>query len=169
MSKPLTQTERLILLNQYRILEAVCPDNANAYKRAQSIVEAGYEAHYEDLYEGINLPPVTAEVSGEVLDILDLHRWLKESYDDLADKSGIDLYRIEFKGFDGNNEGEQLAYTRFFCAPGEAKYEMLPKGDNYNSHSQTLDWYRTKLRRWQAIGKPTTLTKEQILAIIANR
>ncbi|AUX31951.1 MULTISPECIES: YfbU family protein [Sorangium] len=163
----LTKLERLILSNQYRILEALYPKQG--YDRSREIVENGYEQDYERLAEHIDDDVVTTEESKEVRDILHFHRILKQSYDKLDDKSGIEPESIEFAGFDGNDDQESklLGYVRYYCAPGERKYTELNKGDDYNSHTPMLSTYRTMLKRWHEMGKPVPLTTEQIQKVIA--
>ncbi len=41
----MTNAQRLILSNQYFLMSQLDPNNANKYKRLQTIVERGYEIH----------------------------------------------------------------------------------------------------------------------------
>src|SRR5215213_6356987 len=52
-SMDLTRKERLILWNQYSILEALCPEEAEHYERRKTIVAEGYKTHYDSLYSHI--------------------------------------------------------------------------------------------------------------------
>jgi hypothetical protein len=50
----LSKTERLILLNQYRILEKVDPGQANSWRNAAEIVDNGYTLEYDSLARGLD-------------------------------------------------------------------------------------------------------------------
>lgn len=43
----LSRTERWMLSNQYRILEALYPADAGSYARHREALESGYELHYD--------------------------------------------------------------------------------------------------------------------------
>src|SRR5437762_170959 len=101
----LDRKDRLILFNQYRILELLNPKEADYYQRAQAVMARGYEFHYESLAENIYKNPMPEKASLEVHDILQMHRDLNDSFNGLKDKAGIDPHDLRFMGFDGNNEG----------------------------------------------------------------
>ncbi len=84
-----------------RILEAVCPEEAEGYKHWREAVEGGFTMHYD-----IGAPWLGEEMDiedqREVLDILDMYSALGHSYKQLDDKSGIepapgDVSRIRWK------------------------------------------------------------------------
>lgn len=167
----LSRTERWMLANQYRILEALYPDEADAFAEAREALESGYELHYRWLAERIYDAPdtMTAEECTEVVDILDMHRALKRSYEALSDKSGIEEYAIQFHGFDGNNETKQLAYARFFCNLDGGRFTELDRGDDFNSHMPSLDTYRRMLAEWKRLDKSHELSRDQIVKITEAR
>ena len=43
-----TLEQRLILINQYKILEKLYPEDAKTYARYQEILNKGYTLHYHD-------------------------------------------------------------------------------------------------------------------------
>ena len=45
----LSRTERWLLANQYRILEALVPDEADWFRKARTVVEEGFAGEYEDI------------------------------------------------------------------------------------------------------------------------
>ncbi len=165
INKP-TKTDRFFLAHIYRILSTLHPDDARWYERAQTIVERGYESYYDDLASTIRDEVMAREESKEVIDILQLHRLLKDAYKRVTDKTGIDADQIEFQGFDGNHEGKQLDFVRFLCAPEEHKFTELRMGDDYNSHIPMLSRYREMLSRWRDMGEPNEMSKSQILQVI---
>src|SRR3954468_5735854 len=124
MALKLTRTERWILANQYRILEALYPDEAKRLAEYREAIEHGYELHYDWIAHSIydKGDALSAEECKEVIQILDMHRALKRSYEALTDKSGIKEYGVKFAGFDGNNETAQMAYARYFCEQDGGKF-----------------------------------------------
>ena len=90
----LTKTERWILSNQYRILEKLCPDEADEFAEAREVVECGYEQDYGGISQHIDKVPMSVEDCKEVVDILLMFSEMKYAFDTLDDKSGIDLERI---------------------------------------------------------------------------
>ena len=70
-----TLEQRLILINQYKILEKLCPEDAEVYSQYREILEGGYTLNYNDLLQMIS-DDISEEQLREVLDILDMYRWL---------------------------------------------------------------------------------------------
>jgi len=157
----LDSKDRLILLGQFRILEKIDPDNKGDYQRAAKIIEYGYESYYDSI-GGPILDPVTEQVCEEVHNILEMYRWLGQSYDGLADKSGIDAHDVKFRGFDGNNETDHLCFGEFLTSEG--KYEESPV---FNSHSQVIEMYRRMLKEFEQVKNEYPLGKADIQRILA--
>lgn len=166
----LTRTERWMLVNQHRILEALYPKEKEYHKNACEALENGYELEYDGLCENIykDADTMTLDECKEVVDILAMFDALKQSYKSLKDKSGVEEGRTKFLGFDGNNESKQMAYARFFCTGGSIKrFSDLDKGDNFNSHMPTLSGYRNMLREWKPTRTKFPLSKDDIVRIAA--
>jgi uncharacterized protein YfbU (UPF0304 family) len=166
----LTRTERWMLANQYLILEALYPEDARYYKEVRTVLEEGYELHYDwisqRIYSGESI--LSEAECKEVIDTLAMFEALQDSYKILADKSGIEEWRVKFRGFDGNHETKQLAYASFFCAHGGGRFQSLEKPKDLNSHSPSLERYRRMLAHWKQSGEEYRLTKEQIMKIISD-
>lgn len=160
----LSRIERLLLANQYRILELVSPRNGDVYADLRRALEAGYELHYVEFMQEIadeeDIPSL--ERCKEILDILQMFRVLKYSYRDLKDKTGIDESRVQFAGFDGNYEMQEICYVRYVCREGSGRFEELDSGDFFDSHCQMLSDYQAMLRRWEQVADKYRLTKEDI-------
>lgn len=160
----LSEKDRLILYNQYRILEKLYPDEEKECQLAQEVLLNGYELEYDELIEMMRIVP--KEVCNEVIDVLQMFRSLFFSYENLKDKSGINEYDVKFQGFDGNEEGKHYSYAKFFIKDKE-RYEELNDCE-MNSHSNKLDQYREMLGVWRQFERYSShLTKEQILEIIS--
>jgi uncharacterized protein YfbU (UPF0304 family) len=158
----LGRTERLLLYNQYTILQVVDPENRDHYSLLATIISEGYELEYERLWHSID-KPMPSERCRAVLDILQMYRAINDSYSRLSDKSEIDEARVRFQGFDGNNEAEELAYARF-TVNRVGRYEEFKEAVN-NSHAPLMHWYNDRLTRWKASADPYNLTREDIVRI----
>jgi uncharacterized protein YfbU (UPF0304 family) len=159
----LSKTERLILTNQYRILEKLFPSESESYSQFQKILENGYQLHYCEIFQNINEEPMPREQSREVLDILNMYQEMNNCYDRLDDKSGIDPQDLKFPGFDGNNETELLSYARYYVED-LGRYSRL--GITYfNSHHPTIEMYRRMLEEYR---KATiAVQKDDVIRILA--
>ena len=162
----LSRFERLVLTNQYSILEKVDPEYAEHYGRYREALQQGYELEYQDIAHLIDEHTRAEDDCRFVMDVLDMHRVLHFSYRDLKDKSGVDPDQIAFRGFDGNNEAAQLRYMRYLRAQDKWQ-ELGDPGGDFNSHMPTLGRYREMLKRWKQSKDESRLTKEDILRITA--
>jgi uncharacterized protein YfbU (UPF0304 family) len=97
----------------------------------------------------------------EVLEFFEMFRVLRQSYDDLPDKSGIDENLITFDGFDANDPNENL-YLQ--AAREIAMYSR--DFDVFDSHMPRLRGYQRMLQAWRESSNKENLTKEDILRII---
>ena len=105
----LSLKDRLILSNQYRILEKLYPEEADSLANDRRAIENGYTMNYAWL-TGHLLDELSEERCNEVWDILEMHRALNFTYRNLKDKEGIDEKKLKFRGFDGNEETKQFSY-----------------------------------------------------------
>ncbi len=159
----LTKTERLILINQYRMLSVICPDEKKDSDIAIDILANGYKHNYDSLVDFLS-DDMPEEISKEVIDILQMFRSLNNSYHELNDKSGIDKGNVIFQGFDGNEETEHYSYADFFIN----KYDRYSEFSKVaiNSHCNMLYMYRPMLKAWSKYERYQSLNKEQIIEII---
>ncbi len=162
----LTRVERWILSNQYRILAALRPDEADHLEQKCEALDSGYELHYGWLAEHIVEDTMSEDECKEVLDILAMFDGLRLSYKTLSDKSGIDESDIRFQGFDGNNETKQMGYAQYFCLQDDGRFTDIVNTKNLNSHMPTMWRYQPMLREFKAIGKGMDLTKDEILRVV---
>ena len=161
----LTDTERLILANQYEILATLKDDDS--YARLAEELCDGHEWLYQQHFDYFS-PNMREEDAEFVVTILGIYSDLRESYQQLDDKSGIEPYQVEFPGFDGNNEGELLAFSRALRNSDRFVDTVPERGKN--SHMPTRDIYSRMMEKWEELGKPHfPLSREQILTLLAAR
>ena len=129
----LSLKDRLVLINQYNILELLKPEEKKHYANLLEVLENGFELEYETLFSSIDNEVVSIQECKEVLDILEMFKALKFSFYQLEDKSGIEENKIKFQGFDGNHELKQMTYARFLKKT-ERFTDILDNENNNNSH-----------------------------------
>lgn len=186
----LTLAERRILANQWHIRAKLEPEFADDFERMAEILEHGYELQYG---EALCLwGEVPREICQEVLEILDMFRFLQNSFDNLEDKEGLTERDVVFRGFDGNEESKHLCFADFYCAKdryGDLRFSGLGDGIvtveelrgirvNLNGHLPALGSYRRMLVPWLRIREEridnydagiNNLTAAQIREIVAER
>ncbi len=163
-----SRKERIILCNQYLILEKLYPENAEGYAQTRKALEHGYALHYSDLAQNIYEDELSEQECKEVLDILEMYSFLTFAYKKLKDTEGIDEKRIKFDGFDGNSETSRMTYVRYFIKD-LGRFQELDSGGDFNSHIQRLHRYQKMLREWQLSPDKFKLTKDDIIRITSAR
>lgn len=159
--------DRLILSNQYRILEALYPDERDAYAKSRAAVEGGYSLHYSDVAECLN-DELTPQQCEEVADILEMFSSLQSGFQKLTDKTGIEPHALVFPGFHGNDETGYLNYAHYLIKKTGRHDYPDSTADDLNSACPLLESYRGMLQVWRPM-KSRPLSKDQILTILAAR
>ena len=144
MELDLTNAERLMLINQYKILAKLNEGTSDEdyYNKRVEILERGYEWYYSNF---IHSAPLRKEVSDETMDILNMFRQLGAYVEQLTEpeRETLDVKKLSFRGFDGNND-PHFGFTKFIIEKDD-KYPEY-KGTYLNSHtSSTLPQYRGML------------------------
>jgi len=157
----LSRKERLLLFNEFLILQRLDPGNEEYYKRCCKILECGFEIEYHHVYSAIWEDVLPINKSRYVMDVLDLHWALKRSYDELRDKNGITEADISFRGFDGNNESDLLNYAEYLQEESQRWTELL-QNRGLNSHFPTYPRYQKMLALWEQVGDKWHMTPTEI-------
>lgn len=169
MKFDITDKERLILANQYEILSKLDKNEGDYYARLAGNLRQGHAWLYNQAFD--HLAPVLAdEQASLVTTILGIYADMKNSYRDIKEETeGIDESRLEFPGFDGNNESELLGFTGALLEDG--RYVHLLGKTALNSHCAMEDTYSRMIGRWHELGEPRyPLSKEHIQSLLsANR
>jgi uncharacterized protein len=157
----LTKFQRLVLVNQFLILEKLYPERANDYEITREALQAGYPTWYDDDFSYLIFDGLTEKQCKDADDILCMFWDMSNTYDSLEDKSGIDEKRVRFWGFDGNNETEYMGYADYVINK-KSRYSGLIA---QNSHRPTLGTYRRMLMEWQKSENKYNLTKDDLIRI----
>ena len=164
----LSAVERLLLINQFRLLELLAGKESEYYSKARSILEGGYTLLYGDIFEGISNEMSLPECN-YVSDVLEMHQSMRDSFNDLTDKEDLSLTDIGFRGFDGNNERKEQVFALFLKQNGLWKNTTSAPGtpEDLNSHFPTAARYREMLDKWlQLKDERHHMTAAQIKGII---
>lgn len=150
----LTLKERLILMNQYAILEKLDPENAKDYANKYKALDYGFTLNYAWLFENMS-EEMSKDECEEVINILNMYRAITFSYFTIHNTKNISDDRYKFKGFDGNEESKYYSYCNYFIMD-LGRFQELTYGYNYpdlNSHSPMLKKYRLMLNIWEGFGE----------------
>ncbi|MCG9666287.1 hypothetical protein VME0621_02745 [Vibrio mediterranei] len=145
----MTNAQRLILSNQYYLMAKLTPENAEKYKRLQTIVERGYELQMREINKEYGC--LVEDECREVIDIMEMYHAMQESNKMLSDeeRNDVDQRRLQFLGFDIATEAQLVNYVRFLI-DSEGLYPQFDKGDHhFNSHVPMLEKYRRMLVTWR--------------------
>lgn len=163
----LSLPERLILANQFQILAARNPAEAEDYKKLITIAERGFSEQYGRLFEGFDRVGLTLEQCEYVGQVLDTFWCIQDSYDGLADKAGLEPADVVFPGFDGNNELSFITYAKFRLNDGDFKGLRYVPG--LNAHRPTESRYCRVVQRYESTTAGThshELSAAQIRAVL---
>lgn len=171
----LNKKDRLILSNQYRILEALYPDEAKDFQIARTAVEKGFEIAYAFNAEHIDDEVLNQDECNFVLEVLAMHRAmnfaLKNIKQENPDYAEITDENIHFEGFDGNNETKHMSFTQYFIHDLD-RFRELTNGNEYadfNSHSPKVEVYERQIEVWKALPNKYELTAENLITLIEAR
>lgn len=165
----LSKKDRLFLINQYEILKELKSDSSSYYEELIEILQNGYETFYSQ-FDGFVYDGMSSEQSRLVFDILDVYRSVEDYKKNNPGDEEIEGHLwSNFKGFDGNNEIEYMAFAKFLIEKqGKFAEQLVYQGetDNYNSHMPTLDKYRNMVQKWRELGGNYETSKDHILEIL---
>ncbi len=164
----LSKKDRVLLINQYRILAALSKDDESHYLELIQILEHGYEIFYSMVDEWIS-DDMPEEAGRFVLNVLDLYRVVEDAKRSTRDTRLAEHDFGVFPGFDGNNESEYLGFCRFLIEKQgkfQEQEQYLSKNDGMNSHMPMIQKYQRMLDAAGDLTAARRLSPEQILAIL---
>jgi uncharacterized protein YfbU (UPF0304 family) len=162
----LTKAERLLLINQHRILEKLYPQDAAAHAHTRDALERGFPISYPaEIDEALS-----EREAQEVLDVLSMYLAITRAVNALASDDALRTnHNAQFQGFDGNYEGNHFAYAQY-CIKQPDKWDELKgqSGDRFNSHEPMLPTYLAMLEVWASL-RANPLTREGLQRILEAR
>ena len=164
----LTPVERLLLSNQFQILAALHPEEAERYEELSEILDRGYEALYDRAFEAQFEEPLTAADGQEVIDVLAMYEALQRAYDALPDTGGLPPEAVAFPGFDPRSE-HQAGFAKFYCEADGGRFQTVRRRTaDFISDQPMRAKYHAMLRRWEACADRTRLTAADLARIVAD-
>jgi uncharacterized protein YfbU (UPF0304 family) len=164
----LNKKDRVMLINQYRILAALYKEDEAHYRELIGILESGYEIFYSMIDEWISDDMPIGE-GKFVLNILDLYRAIEHLKRSSKNRELADHHYSFFHGFDGNNETEYMGFCRFIIDE-QGKYQeqeqYFLKNDHLNSHMPMVDKYKRMLEVSSTVPDIWSMNVEEALKIL---
>lgn len=164
----ITKKDRLILINQYKILAKLEPEDETHYLELISILENGYTIFYSQIDQWIS-DELPVEEGKFVLNILDIYRAVEDIKRSSRDKRLLEHPYSFFRGFDGNNETEHMAFCRFLIETQgkfQEQNQYLLKNDNLNSHMPMREKYMKMLSAAEIIPSIWDMSVDDALSIL---
>jgi len=166
----LTPKDRLILVNQYKILEALGPDEDEVveYAKAREILRNGYASEIADLFTGITESYVSHKTSLEVCDVLLMFDNIYFAIEQVGDDEIEHSSSLQFSGYDIHGEDEHLKYCTFRLNQPDFTNRIKNKSGNYNSPRPMIDTYNRMVKAWRESVEPPKLTRDDLVRIAAS-
>ena len=160
----MTNAQRLILSNQYKMMTMLDPANAERYRRLQTIIERGYGLQMRELDREFG--ELKEETCRTIIDIMEMYHALHVSWSNLQDQQSIDERRVTFLGFDAATEARYLGYVRFMVNV-EGRYTHFDAGTHgFNAQTPMRGKYQRMLNVWHACPRQYHLSANAINQII---
>ncbi|WP_067705718.1 MULTISPECIES: YfbU family protein [unclassified Erwinia] len=160
----MTAPQRLILANQYKIMSMLDPDNAESYRRQQTIIERGYGLQMRELDREFGA--LSEAQCRTLIDIMEMHHALHVSWTNLKDPSVIEARRLMFHGFDAATEAQLLGYVRFMVHV-EGRYTHFDSSlHGFNAQTPMWEKYQRMLTVWHTCPRQYHLSANEIAQII---
>lgn len=164
----LTKKDRILLINQYKILAALNKDEESHYLELIEVLERGYEIFYSLVDEWVS-EDMPEDEGRFVLNVLDLYRAIEDVKRITKDERLLKHDYSFFKGFDGNNETEHMAFCRFLIETQGKFQEQRPyklRNDNLNSHMPMIEKYQRMLDVAAGFASTLKMSPDQVLTVL---
>jgi uncharacterized protein len=164
----LSKKDRVLLINQYKLLAALYKEEEAHYRELISILENGYEIFYSMIDEWISgdMPTIEGKF---VLNILDLYRAIDDLKRSSKSQELADHQYSFFLGFDGNKETEYMGFSRFLIDEQgmfEEQQQYFLKNDHLNSHMPMIGKYKRMLEVAATVPEVRSMTVQDALRIL---
>lgn len=165
----LGKLDRIFLINQLRILEALYPEEASDLSVQREALERGYEMvypwDYQFIYDGDDT--MSVEESQEVWDTMDMFDGIQRSMSDGEEAPAHAM--TKFAGYDGNTETKFMSFARFTVERLE-RFEYVPmeKPGYWNSHRPVREIYQRMLEVWRELphDQRFSMNSEQLTNVL---
>lgn len=160
----MTHAQRLILSNQYKMMTMMDPDNAERYRRYQTIIERGYGLQLRELDRDFD--EMSEDTCRSIINIMEMYHALQVSRGNLKEQDTIDERRVTFMGFDAATESRYLSYVRFMVNT-EGRYTHFDSGSHgFNAQTPMWEKYQRMQAIWMACPRQYHLSAVEIQQIV---
>lgn len=164
----MTNAQRLILSNQYKMMTMLDPENAERYRRYQTIIERGFGLQMNELDRDFG--DLSEETCRIIINVMEMYHALQISNtnlrEHLKEKADVDVRRLTFLGFDAATESRYLSYVRFMVNV-EGRYTHFDSGTHgFNSQTPMWEKYQRMLAIWQSCPRQYHLCAVEIVQIL---
>jgi uncharacterized protein len=174
MNISLSAGDRLLLMNQFKILQFLNRDRTEEYDNYIYILANGYQIYYEEILGGLEDEVGEKDKKVQlVLNILSMYRMIEDYKTRHPEDVDITNHHYGvFQGFDGNNEGFHYSFARFVIYKLGRFDEQLRYGDQreLNSHSPMVQQYEKMINKWQGLSNHNKqwneFSHDEILSIL---
>lgn len=162
----LEEKDRLILVNQYKILASLNKVDEKHYYEKIEILENGYEVLYDSLIMNFAKTSLSIEEGNFVMDVLEMYgTGITLSFKNLKTTT-LTEQDIRFPGFNTNEEFKYYSFSLHWLETLDryAEIQEISEG-NYRGIGENAEKYKDMIKKWKAFGK-YHLTEEQIREIL---
>ena len=160
----MTHAQRLILSNQYQMMAMLEPDNAERYRRYQTIIERGYGLQLRELDKEFG--ELSEATCRTLIDIMEMHHAMQVSFSNLKEACNIEARQLAFLGFDAATEARYLGYVRFMVSV-EGRYTHFDSGTHgFNAQTPMWEKYQRMLAVWHTCPRQYHLSANEIAQIL---
>ncbi|OON37098.1 hypothetical protein BTJ39_20455 [Izhakiella australiensis] len=161
----ISNAQRLIISNQYRLLALLEPAQEKHYRRLRTIVERGYGLQMGELERDFGAL-MSEDACYKVIQTMEMYHALQVSWNNLKEKSGIDERRLNFLGFDAATEGQLLGYVRFLVESEGSYPDFDASQHGFNAQTPMWEKYQRMLSIWQTCPRQYHLSANEIVQVL---
>ncbi|MFP1557088.1 YfbU family protein [Escherichia coli] len=159
----MTNAQRLILSNQYKMMTMLNPANAERYRRLQTIIERGYGLQMRELDRQFG--ELKKKPARTIIDIMEMYHALHVSWSNLQDQQSIDERRVTFLGFDAATEATSVMSALWLMWKGAIPI-LTPELTVLTPRRQCGKNIQRMLNVWHACPRQYHLSANEINQII---
>lgn len=165
----ITTFEQISLINQFKILEKLYPEDLRIYKPLRVILEQGFDCGINNIQEWLQSDK-SQETYELVLEILKMYTHLISSYQKLENKEYLNKNKFIFPGFNRNNEMQYLICANYLINEMKEFHiiNQNKRHEDFTSHKIMKIKYLTMLDKWRVFKNTQILTHEEIQLILAS-
>lgn len=165
----ITTFEKVSLINQFKILEKLYPEDSYLYIPLRVVLEEGFDCGINNIHNWLHNSTESKQIYDLVLEILEMYTHLISSDDNLTNKANLNKGKFIFPGFNKNSEMQYLICAKYLIS---TKEEFKIINDNkvrkdLTSHKIMNTKYLAMLSKWRLFrDKQIELTYEEIKSIL---